>query len=79
MYMNARREFVYLTVLLSVAFLIIGVKTLMNADVVANGDSTLYIIFLLIGVLYLKSGLFEFVEGIRAVLEGIKKDDHNER
>lgn len=72
---NAQIEFTYLTTLLAAVFMIVGVGLIVNApNLAADGSvAVLYVVIIAVGILYLKDGLFTFIEGARAILEGFEK------
>ena len=78
---NAQIEFTYLTTLLAAIFMIVGVGFVVNAPNLAAGGSVavLYVIIIAVGILYLKDGLFTFIEGARAILEGFEKKKAGEK
>lgn len=73
--MDVKKEFTLLTTFLGIAFMIFGVGLATYAPTMATtwGTNVIYIALLAIAVLYLKDGIFSFLDGIGMVL-GEKKE-----
>lgn len=75
--MDVKKEFTLLTTLLGIVFAIIGVGMAAYAPTLATSgsDNVIYIALLMIAVLYLKDGIFSFLDGIGMILAGKEKKE----
>lgn len=69
---NYGREYIYMTTLLAIVFIIAGVGLIWNAVPLAlnPGPGVFLVILIAIGVLYIKDGIFSFIEGMREIVSG---------
>lgn len=74
-YMNIKREGVYLTMLSGVALTSLGLLFILNSNSFATEDIGLqmFLMWFAIGVLYMWNGVFDLFDGAQGILEDVRK------